>query len=239
MHFVEENVDLKSDNVTLLLCLNKIDLIEDFERRQKMLEELSNKAEEYNYTLNKIDFDYLERREKNFEDLLNREQKYDYTLRNLVFLISSKNDDDVKKIRNYLEYLSLKMIIKRRDSHLLKINIGLIGPSKVGKTSLIEKIINKKYIKSKTITIHYQKGTSFIGKIKNFFETSDLPTYIQINECYDNLKNYGEIKYNYYDIPNLYFYKKKLNDHDLKNIDIDIIIFVNDKKKKYMMIIKK
>ena len=87
-----------------------------------------------------------------------------------------------------------------------EINICLIGPSMVGKTCLIYRIINNDY-----------------------FESTILTTNLIKNSCHVDLKNHADVKFNYYDIPGQEKYmKEELTPRIIKKMDI--IIFVNDDK---------
>ena len=105
-----------------------------------------------------------------------------------------------------------KIIINWIKEESNTIRLGLIGPSMVGKTALIERIIKNQYIES----------TKFTTKLKKYIYYVNFP---------DNYK----IRYIFYDIPGkLQYIKTEMYLNLLKNLNI--FIFVNDnKKKKYMI----
>lgn len=177
--FLENNTNIESDNIKMLFCLNKTDLLEEEEKKEIK------------------------------EILLNKAQKYQNSS---VLCFSSKNANDIENVKLQIQSFAFNLINKGINSLNEVINICLIGPSMVGKTSLIERVINNEFIESTILTDKLQK-----------------------NSCYVDLKNNCNIKYNYYDIPGQEKYMKdELNINILK--DIDIIIFVNDNKEKQISI---
>ena len=174
LDFLEENVDIRSDDVKMIFCLNKTDLLSD-DKKEAIHEELLNKAQEYKAS---------------------------------VFKFSAKNDNDFENIKLHIQNVSLNLIKKGLNTLKNEMNICLIGPSKTGKTSLIERIINK-----------------------DFIESTILTTKLIKNSCHVDLKNHCNIKYYYYDIPGQEKYlKEELTPRILKKIDL--IIFVNDNEQK-------
>ena len=156
------------------------------------------------FCLNKIDL--LEKNEKDeiYEILLNKAQKYKAS----VFAFSCKNDNDFENIKLHIQNFSISLINNAINSHKEEFNICLIGPSLVGKTSLIERLINNDFIPSTVMTQKLVK-----------------------NSCYVDLINNCDIKYNYYDMPGQEkIMKEEMNTRILKKIDI--IIFVNDNQHK-------
>jgi small GTP-binding protein len=172
LSFLDEKTDIKSEEVKMIFCLNKTDLLHTNEKNS-IYEELLNKAQEYKAS---------------------------------VYKFSSKNDNDFENIKLQIQNFSLNLIKNGLKTLKDEINICLIGPSMVGKTSIINRIINHDYIESTVLT------TSLI---KNY--------------CFVDLKNHCDVKYNYYDIPGQEKYmKEELTPRIIKKIDI--IIFVNDYK---------
>lgn len=176
LNFLEENTDIESENIKMVFCLNKTDLIKKEEEKNEIKEILLNKAQKYQNTS--------------------------------VLCFSLTNDNDVENIKLQIQTFALNLINKGIKALKDVFNICLIGPSMVGKTSLIERIINDDFIESTILTDKMQK-----------------------NSCHVDLKNNCDVKYNYYDIPGQEKYmKEELNVKILKSIDI--IIFVNDNKEK-------
>ena len=170
INLIKDNTFIESENLKLIFCLNKTDLLDDDEKH-KINELLVNKAQRYKAN---------------------------------SFLFSSKNDNDIENIRNQIKTFAVNLILNDINSHSSEINICLIGPLNVGKSSLVERIINDHFIESTITTIQIQKNT-----------------------CCVDLKNNADIKFNYYDIPGQeQIIKRELNNKLLKIIDI--FIFVND-----------
>ncbi len=174
LNFLEENAEIRADDVKMIFCLNKTDLLSDVEK------------------------------EAIHEELLNKAQKYKAS----VFNFSAKNDNDFENIKLHIQGVSLNLIKNGLETLKNEMNICLIGPSMTGKTSLIERIINKDFIPSTILTTKLIK-----------------------NSCHVDLKNHCNIKYYYYDIPGQEKYlKEELTPRILKIIDV--IIFVNDNEQK-------
>ena len=172
LSFLDDKTDIKSEEVKMIFCLNKTDLLTANEKNI-IHEELLNKAQECKASV------------------------YDF---------SAKNDNDFENIKLQIQNFSLNIIKTGLKTLKEEINICLIGPSMVVKTCLIYKIINNDY-----------------------FESTILTTILIKNSCYVDLKNHGDIKFNYYDIPGQEKYmKEELTPRIIKKMDI--IIFVNDDK---------
>ena len=170
INIIKDNTIIESENLKLIFCLNKTDLLDEDEKH-KINELLVNKAQRYKAN---------------------------------SFLFSSKNDNDIENIRNQIKTFAVNLILNDINSHSSEINICLIGPSNVGKSSLVERIINDHFIESTITTIQIQKNT-----------------------CCVDLKNNADIKFNYYDVPGQeQIIKRELNNKLLRIIDI--FIFVND-----------
>ena len=172
INMINDNTIIESENLKLIFCLNKTDLIDEDEKHK----------------INEL--------------LVNNAQKYKAN----SFLFSSINDNDIENIRNQIKTFAVNLILNDINSHSSEINICLIGPSNVGKSCLVERLINDQFI-----------------------ESTILSTKIQKNTCCVDLKNNADIKFNYYDVPGQeQFIKKELDNRLLKIIDI--FIFVNDNK---------
>ena len=170
INLIKDNTVIESENLKLIFCLNKTDLLDEDEKHR----------------INEL--------------LVNNAQKY----RANSFLFSSKNNNDIENIRNQIKTFAVNLILNDINSHSSEINICLIGPSNVGKSALIERIINDQFMESTIITTKIQKNT-----------------------CCVDLKNHADIKFNYYDVPGQeQILKNELDTRLLKLIDI--FIFVND-----------
>lgn len=127
-----------------------------------------------------------------------------------VFVISSKNDNDIQNLKNDIIFFAEDLTIKAIKSYNHEVNAILFGPSMVGKTTLINRIIYDYYQESTILTLKLEKTSQQIS-LKD--------------SCHFDFKNHDEIKINYFDIPGqIQYMEKSLN--ILKKAEI--IIFVND-----------
>ena len=167
------------------------------------------------FCLNKTDIINEEKKNEINEDLENLAQ-----LKNInaeVFLVSSKSSDGIINLLNKIKQFSTNIILDYLKHNNHEINICLFGDSLVGKTCLINRLINDEYMESTVATMNIQKHEYY---------------HVDIKTNYD-------IKYNYYDLPGQ---EQLLN--DLLNIfaKVDIIIFVKESenlKIKFELIEKK
>lgn len=148
--------------------------------------------------LNKTDLIKDEEEYKNKqEELENRKQYFD-SVPYLIY-ISSKNDNDIKNLKNLIIKCALEIIKDSNSKH--QITISFVGPEFVGKTSLINLLMGEEFVESTIATTRLCK-----------------------NSCYINIKD-SVLKILYYDIPG----QKKLMQNNLSILKkTDIIIFVND-----------
>ena len=127
-----------------------------------------------------------------------------------VFVISSKNDNDIQNLKNDIIFFAEDLTLKTIKSYKYEVNAIIFGPSMVGKTTLIHRIIYDYYQESTILTLKLEKTSQQIS-LKD--------------SCHFDFKNHDEIKINYFDIPGQSQYmEKSLN--ILKKAEI--IIFVND-----------
>ena len=119
-----------------------------------------------------------------------------------ILCVSSKSNDNIDNLQNLLERESQDIISKGLERHKYTIKVLVIGPAGVGKSSLIDRIINDTFISTRTITL--------IVDYK----------YTKVD-----LKNHSSINYQYYDTVGPEMYSDCWT-HLLPNADI--IIFVND-----------
>ena len=150
------------------------------------------------FCLNKTDLLNEEEKEKIFEDL---EEKA--SLSNAIIqCVSSKNSDGILNLKSLIKEKALNIVLKELESHNYEIKIIMIGNSNVGKSCLIERIINDTFIIQKpTISMNFKMR-------------------IEVD-----LKNHYSIKFYYYDIPGDEHY---FNSWIYNLNKMDIIIFVND-----------
>ena len=116
--------------------------------------------------------------------------------------MSSKSNDNIDNFQMLLERESQDIISKGLERHKYTITVIVIGPCGVGKSSLIERIINDSYSEEKNITVG----------VDSKFTTVDL-------------KNHSSINYHYYDTNGQEIWSTSWT-HLLPNADI--IIFVNE-----------
>lgn len=167
------------------------------------------------FCLNKTDLISEEKKNEINEELENLAQ-----LKNInaeVYLVSSKNSDGIINLLNKIKNFSTNIILDYIKHNNHEINICLFGESMVGKSSLINRLINDEYIESTIATMNIQK-----------------------HEYYHvDLKTNYDIKYNYYDLPGQ---EQLLNNNLNIFTKVDIIIFVNERenlKIKFELIEKK
>lgn len=150
----------------------------------------------------------------NKTDLINDEKikddKYEY-LQNLAqdenltveaTLISAKTSDGIYNLKSKIRRFGVDLVKARLNKNKDEVNIGFFGQSLVGKTSLLNRIINDEYQESTILTLKVMKKECFISDLKSH-----------------------EIKFNYYDIPGQNQIMEKYLDIMKK---IEIIIFVSD-----------
>ena len=117
--------------------------------------------------------------------------------------LSSKNSDWIFNLQNLLEEKSQEKVSNDLKRHKYNINIILIGGSNVGKSSLIERIINNSFR-------YYTESTIATEK-----------KYVKVD-----LKNHSSINYTYFDICG----QEGRISTWIRFLDkVDIIIFVNEK----------
>ena len=173
----------------------------NFEKWFNFVENLIDiEAKKVIYCLNKTDL-MSEKDKKNIIDELknlNRQKKHHATIQ----CVSSKNSDGIFNLQNLLEEKSQEKVSNELKRHKYNINIILIGRSSVGKSSLIERIINNSFgYSSPTIAIEEK--------------------YVKVD-----LKNHSSINYTYFDVCGQELYISTWI-HFLDKVDI--IIFVNEK----------
>jgi len=153
------------------------------------------------FCLNKTDLLNEEEKMEIHSDLLNIAQSVQPNAE--VHLISSKNSDGILTLKGKIQNFAINLILNEINNHKQEINVCLFGDSMVGKTSLIDRIINDDFMESTIATLRL---------IKKEYHFVDLKTHFQI-------------KYNYYDIPGQ---EKIMNDYLDILKKIDIIFLVND-----------
>ena len=153
------------------------------------------------YCLNKTDLITPEEMEAFNNELhdLDNKQKHNAS----IHLVSSKSFEGILNLKNSIIKTSQEIVFDQylREKYIVK--IILIGPSGVGKSSLIDRIINDNFSDFKLSTIRPEKK---LVKI-------DLKNHSSIN--YQYIDTSGQEKY----LPNLTYFLDS----------VDIIIFVNDK----------
>ena len=153
------------------------------------------------YCLNKTDLITPEEMEAFNNELhdLDNKQKHNAS----IHLVSSKSFEGILNLKNSIIKTSQEIVFDQylREKYIVK--IILIGPSGVGKSSLIDRIINDNFSDFKLSTIRPEKK---LVKV-------DLKNHSSIN--YQYIDTSGQEKY----LPNLTYFLDS----------VDIIIFVNDK----------
>ena len=175
--FVEGHVELDLPEKKVIFCLNKTDLIVDDKIKSEKLEYLNNILQTEN---------------------LNGEGE--------PLPISAKNSDGILTLKLKIKNFAFNIVKSRLSNHKDEVNIGLYGPSLVGKTSLLNRIINDDFQESTILTFKLIK-----------------------KECFVQDYNSHEIKLNYYDIPGQKLIMEEYIDIMKK---IEIILFVNDNDNK-------
>jgi small GTP-binding protein len=118
--------------------------------------------------------------------------------------VSSKNSDGILTLKSFIEEKSEEIISFELQKHIYNINIILIGPTYVGKSSLIERIINNTF----NFNSHEPTGGPDIKQVKV------------------DLKNHSSINYKYIDVSG----QERYISTWISFLDkADIIIFVNNK----------
>ena len=154
------------------------------------------------YCLNKTDLMTEEEKINIYNELTkkNRQKKHHAT----VQCVSSKNSDGILTLKSFIEEKSEEIISFELQKHIYNINIILIGPTYVGKSSLIERIINNTF----NFNSHEPTGGPDIKQVKV------------------DLKNHSSINYKYIDVSGQESYISTW----ISFLDkADIIIFVNNK----------
>ena len=154
------------------------------------------------YCLNKTDLISEKEKEKIFDELQDINVKKEHKA--AVQCVSSKSSDGIFNLKSLIKEKSREIISNELQRNRYNINIILIGGVAVGKSSLIERIIND----------HYELD-------------SQAPTfYTDIKQAKVDLKNHSSINFKYFDVSgqenNIHTWI-----HYLDNVDI--IIFVNNK----------
>ena len=197
------------------LCTNyvkKADIIvfvrdnqqEKFEIWFKFVENIIDiRSKKIFYLLNKTDLISDKEKYKIYHELheLNRKNKHNA----IVQLVSSKSSEGIFNLKSLIDDKSQEIIKNELKKHNYKINIIVCGNSYVGKSCLIERIINNNFDENKfTATSHFTTKSKFKYDFKNNFS----------------------IIYTYYDTSG-----EKKQFELWSNIleKVDIIIFVNDK----------
>ena len=153
------------------------------------------------YCLNKTDLISPEEMEDFNNDLIDLDNKQKHNAS--IHLVSSKSFEGILNLKNSIIKTSQEIVFDKylREKYIVK--IILIGPSGVGKSSLIERIINDNFSDFKLSPIRPEKK---LVKV-------DLKNHSSIN--YQYIDTSGQEKY----LPNLTYFLDS----------VDIIIFVNDK----------
>ena len=153
------------------------------------------------YCLNKTDLISPEEVEAFNNELIDLDNKQKHNAS--IHLVSSKSFEGILNLKNSIIKTSQEIVFDQylREKYIVK--IILIGPSGVGKSSLIDRIINDNFSDFKLSTIRPEKK---LVKV-------DLKNHSSIN--YQYIDTSGQEKY----LPNLTYFLDS----------VDIIIFVNDK----------
>lgn len=178
-------------------------LKENFDNWFKFVENLIDiETRKVIYCLNKTDLMSEKEKLNIFNELQkkNREKKHHATIQ----CVSCKNSDGILNLKSLIEEKSQEIITMELQKHKYNINIILIGPQSVGKSSLIERIIN------------------------DTFEMVTKPTlYYDVKLVKVNLKDHSSINYRYFDVCG----QENFISTWIHLLDkVDIIIFVNDKE---------
>ena len=149
--------------------------------------------------LNKTDLISENEKKDLYELLKNRSQSFNPNAE--VFLISSKNDNDIDNFRENIKKKASDIVLDSLKELQKEINVCLFGPSEVGKTSLINVLLGNEFEESTILTTRLNKNSY------NFVDYKRV------------------MKINYYDIPGQEQYMRN-NLNVLKKADI--ILFIND-----------
>ena len=178
--------------------------IENFNKWFNFVENLIDiEVKKVIYCLNKTDLITEDEKDLIFNELeeLNLEKKHNA----LVHCVSCKSSDGIYILKSLLRKYSQEIVSTELERHKHLIRIILIGPSGIGKSALIERIINDNFNEKSLSTIGYSKKLT----------KSDL-------------KNHSEINYEYYDVSG----QEKYISNWINFLDkINIIIFVNSNDK--------
>ena len=197
-HSIGKGIIQKSDIIIFVRDNQK----ENFDDWFNFVENLIDiKTKKVIYCLNKTDLMTEEEKLNIFNDLTkkNRQKKHHA----IVQCVSSKNSDGILNLKSFIEEISQKIISFDLKKYLHNINIILIGPTFVGKSSLIERIINNTF----NFDSHQPTGGPDIKQVKV------------------DLKNHSSINYKYIDISGQERYISTWISF-LENFDI--IVFVNN-----------
>ena len=154
------------------------------------------------FCLNKTDIISEEKKNEINEELENLAQ-----LKNInaeVFLVSSKSSDGIINLLNKIKNFSTNIILDYLKHNNHEINICLFGDSMVGKSCLINRLVNDEYMESTIATVNVQKHVYYHVDI-----------------------THHDIKFNYYDLPGQ---EQLLNNNLNIFTKVDIIIFVSERE---------
>ena len=113
------------------------------------------------FCLNKSDLMLDENiKEEKFEYLQNIAQNE--KLNGEVLSISAKTSDGILNLKSKIKSFAVNITKSRVNKNKDEVNIGLFGPSLVGKTSLINRIINNDYEESTIVTLKLIKKECYI-----------------------------------------------------------------------------
>ena len=101
--------------------------------------------------MNKTDIIDEEEKQEIFEDLASIAQSEDYN--GEVFCVSSKSSDGILNLQSRIKQFATNLVLDQLNKHKHEINICLFGPSMVGKTSIISRIIKDEYMESSIATL--------------------------------------------------------------------------------------
>lgn len=155
------------------------------------------------YCLNKTDLMNEKEKINIYNELRkkNNEKKHHAT----VQCVSCKNSDGILNFKSLIEEKSQEIITIELQRHKYNINIILIGPTAVGKSSLIKRIINDSF---------------------KFETLSTICT--EIKQAKIDLKEHSSVNYNFIDVSG----QENFISTWIHLLDkVDIIIFVNDKER--------
>ena len=174
---------------------------ENFEYWFKFVDQLIDiKSKKVFYCLNKTDLMTNEEKKIIMKEMKTINKNNNHNA--YILCVSSKSNDNIDNLQNLLERESQDIISKGLERHKFTITVIVIGPAGVGKSSLIDRIINDTFISPRATTLNVDRKYTKV-----------------------DLKNHSSINYNYYDTigPKMYSFCWT---HLIPNADI--IIFVND-----------